>query len=411
MRPTGSCPCSPSTRCDRAVRAPLRRRATSCRSWRAAPRRSPLLGPARVAFGPCLLTARRRPRRGRWLRGGARRGGGGRRPRRRLSAGVGDRSAASAAARPCGSACTPTASAPSSRGGPRTWRAAPLRTRADPHGGRGAVGDGGAVRQPSTLVTAPTVGDRGRLRRPSPAQLHWMLRRLGSFHPVAALLFPIPLAAFVAPVPPLGWSLRLARRPVTWRGRRDPGPTVTLPLAVDLSPWGTLLANVVGSARDPRRHRLRRAPAAARPPRARRLAAAPAPRRSAAVGSTSGRCASGRGSTACRRPARCSPAACASASCSATSPRFVGRDPPRRARPLAGPRRQPGVRALEPARSASCSCWPTALAANVPCIAVQRYNRQRAQRVADPPRRPAFTSRWSSRGSDRALEDVACGDC
>ena len=49
-------------------------------------------------------------------------------------------------------------------------------------------------------------------------QLWWMLRRLGSFHPLVAALFPVPLLAFVGL---FAWSLaaRVARRPVRWRGR------------------------------------------------------------------------------------------------------------------------------------------------------------------------------------------------
>ena len=51
------------------------------------------------------------------------------------------------------------------------------------------------------------------------AQVWWMLRRLGSFHWLTAVLFPIPLVAFVALFARSGF-VRLARRPVTWRGRR-----------------------------------------------------------------------------------------------------------------------------------------------------------------------------------------------
>ena len=45
-----------------------------------------------------------------------------------------------------------------------------------------------------------------------------MLRRLGSFHPLTAVLFPIPLIAFTLL---FVWSLaaRALRRPVRWRGR------------------------------------------------------------------------------------------------------------------------------------------------------------------------------------------------
>jgi 4,4'-diaponeurosporenoate glycosyltransferase len=56
------------------------------------------------------------------------------------------------------------------------------------------------------------------------AQLWWMLHRLGTFHWLTAVLFPIPLIAFVA-LFSRSLVLRLAHRPVTWRGRRiDPRP-------------------------------------------------------------------------------------------------------------------------------------------------------------------------------------------
>jgi 4,4'-diaponeurosporenoate glycosyltransferase len=50
-------------------------------------------------------------------------------------------------------------------------------------------------------------------------QVWWMLRRLGSFHWLSAILFPIPLLAFVA-LFLRSLVLRLTRRPVSWRGRR-----------------------------------------------------------------------------------------------------------------------------------------------------------------------------------------------
>jgi 4,4'-diaponeurosporenoate glycosyltransferase len=51
------------------------------------------------------------------------------------------------------------------------------------------------------------------------AQLWWALRRLGSFHWLTAVLFPIPLLAFVA-LFFRSLVLRLTHRPVSWRGRR-----------------------------------------------------------------------------------------------------------------------------------------------------------------------------------------------
>ena len=50
------------------------------------------------------------------------------------------------------------------------------------------------------------------------AQLWWMLRRLGSFHPLTAVLFPVPLLVFTLLfLTSLG--ARALRRPVRWRGR------------------------------------------------------------------------------------------------------------------------------------------------------------------------------------------------
>ncbi len=50
-------------------------------------------------------------------------------------------------------------------------------------------------------------------------QLWWMLRRVGSFHWLSAVLFPLPTVAFVALFARSAIA-RLARRPVRWRGRR-----------------------------------------------------------------------------------------------------------------------------------------------------------------------------------------------
>jgi len=49
-------------------------------------------------------------------------------------------------------------------------------------------------------------------------ELWWMLRRLGTFHPLTALLFPIPLLAFVVLFTG-SVVTRVLRRPVRWRGR------------------------------------------------------------------------------------------------------------------------------------------------------------------------------------------------
>jgi len=50
-------------------------------------------------------------------------------------------------------------------------------------------------------------------------ELWWMLRRLGSFHPLTAALFPAPLLAFVG-LFARSALVRLFGRPVVWRGRR-----------------------------------------------------------------------------------------------------------------------------------------------------------------------------------------------
>jgi 4,4'-diaponeurosporenoate glycosyltransferase len=66
---------------------------------------------------------------------------------------------------------------------------------------------------PSPAVAASYVAFAG--------QVMWILRRLGSFSPLAGVLFPLPLLAFVLI---FVWSVasRVARRPVTWRGRHIP---------------------------------------------------------------------------------------------------------------------------------------------------------------------------------------------
>jgi 4,4'-diaponeurosporenoate glycosyltransferase len=51
------------------------------------------------------------------------------------------------------------------------------------------------------------------------AQAWWMLRRIGSFGPVTALAFPLPLAFFHAVFVRSIWLAKV-RGSVTWRGRR-----------------------------------------------------------------------------------------------------------------------------------------------------------------------------------------------
>ena len=51
------------------------------------------------------------------------------------------------------------------------------------------------------------------------AQLWWMFRRVGSFGPLTALLFPLPLAFFHAVFSRSVWLVKV-RRSVTWRGRK-----------------------------------------------------------------------------------------------------------------------------------------------------------------------------------------------
>jgi 4,4'-diaponeurosporenoate glycosyltransferase len=71
----------------------------------------------------------------------------------------------------------------------------------------------GVALDPSPATAAAYVAFAG--------QLIWMLRRLGSFSPLAALVFPVPLLAFVL-LFLRSAALRIARRPVTWRGRCIP---------------------------------------------------------------------------------------------------------------------------------------------------------------------------------------------
>jgi hypothetical protein len=51
------------------------------------------------------------------------------------------------------------------------------------------------------------------------AQVYWMLRRIGSFGPLAALLFPLPLAFFHVVYFRSVYILRRTTT-VTWKGRR-----------------------------------------------------------------------------------------------------------------------------------------------------------------------------------------------
>ena len=53
------------------------------------------------------------------------------------------------------------------------------------------------------------------------AQLAWMLRRIGRFSPLSALLFPFPLAFFHGVFARSLWLTKV-RRAVSWRGRRIP---------------------------------------------------------------------------------------------------------------------------------------------------------------------------------------------
>ena len=95
---------------------------------------------------------------------------------------------------------------------------------------------GGAARAPRwprigavAWVSAGLTIVANAIAEPSPAvvaawtlygfELWWMLRRLGSFHPVTAALFPLPLLAFVG-LFTRSALVRLLHRPVAWRGRR-----------------------------------------------------------------------------------------------------------------------------------------------------------------------------------------------
>ena len=112
------------------------------------------------------------------------------------------------------SACTPTACV-ARRG-----------VDQEPRRGRGAGRRGCPCSAPITWVSAGLASSSARSLSPAfgvayaafAAELWWMLRRLGSFHPLTAALFPVPLLAFTLL---FLWSLaaRVLRRPVRWRGR------------------------------------------------------------------------------------------------------------------------------------------------------------------------------------------------
>ena len=70
-------------------------------------------------------------------------------------------------------------------------------------GGGGAVGLG-----PATVIYVAVA-----------AQLAWMLRRLGSFHPLTSVLFPVPLAFFLLVFARSMVDVYVRRR-VTWKGRQ-----------------------------------------------------------------------------------------------------------------------------------------------------------------------------------------------
>ena len=153
-----------------------------------------------------------------------------------------------------------------SRAGPRTspGGAAAVRVAARCSGPSAWVSAGLAIvvsagTDPPVFAAWPTA--------PSPLELWWMLRRLGSFHPLTAVLFPIPLRRVHAPVrsghsAPAGSAARSR-----WRGRaidvrRGTIRDATCRCWSSSAAWATLVANVVGVGGRPRRHRLRRPPAA-----------------------------------------------------------------------------------------------------------------------------------------------------
>ena len=70
-----------------------------------------------------------------------------------------------------------------------------------------ALLDGGTGLGPATLVYAAVAG-----------QVLWMLRRIGAFHPLTALAYPIPLAFFLALFTRSIFDVYVRRR-VTWKGR------------------------------------------------------------------------------------------------------------------------------------------------------------------------------------------------
>ncbi len=354
------------------------------------PRRS-----ARVAFGPCLLTRAADLAAVGGFEAVAGAGGGGRRAgpglRRAPAAGCG----ASPVATPCRSACTPTGGVPWSKGGRRTSPVGRPERRWLPLLGAVAVGE----RRPGDRRRRRR-GSGGRSRLPTPpsrCRLWWMLRRLGSFHPLAAVLFPVPLLAFtvlflwssVARVPAPSGALARPRASMSAAG---PSGDASCPSS-SRSASGARSSPTCSGGRSS-------TPVRATPPTGSR------PDRLATDGwllrvrpfeptrSTAG-CGSGAGRTGSRRPAPSSPAGQ-----QAAPPRLDrgvrARDPPRRARPLVGPGRQPRVRAVEPTERSSASWSSTAWRSthrSSPSSATTARERNASSRGGQADRGQAWTPR------------------
>ena len=305
-----------------------------------------------VAFGPCLLTRADALARGGRLRGGARRDRRGRRPRPRLPRARAARSPASAAATTVAFRMYPDGLGRSSRGGRKNLAGGARRARAAAAARRGALGGGRALsvaldavsRPDRGAVVAGLGGHRGR-------SCGGCCAGSGRSTGWTAALFPVPLVAFVGAVRAVAGAAAGCAGRSTWRGRRIDRRVVMLPLLVD--------AVGLGHARSPTSSALGGVHAGSG---LRSCTACPLARlqhdgwllRPAAV-EHGGRCL--RAPLRIRRWKDHLPEAGALFAGGvskrhrrAARPRPLRRrDPPGRARPLAGAGVRPAVRALEPA--------------------------------------------------------------
>ena len=239
-----------------------------------------------------------------------------------------------------------------SRAGRRTWPPAPAPPRsadAPGHGlGGGLLGSAGLVgRLGAEGGLRPRRRRRRLRRRRGPAR--WMARRVGRFGWWPILAYPVSMLAFVGL---FAWSVVRTHvlGSVTWRGGASPSaasgrePARSAPPSPSTPPPGARSRSAPATS-------CTACPTRRSPP----TAACCASDRGSGAGASTGTGWRWRaGSTACPRAGRCSGAGSTSGPCrerASRAPRALpARDPPGRARPLAGPGAVAAVRAVEPAR-------------------------------------------------------------